>query len=146
MHEDSRRYHRHRPPTFTRWNVSQNYQQSRPKVVSPFGEIPTQAAGQYLSGFARPFAKGVDKGRVREMGKQVGGVLTSLIPQFQALGTETAGMARSAYGGYQASVDQFLKQLPGYQGALDTAYKGPGGVAAGDIEAQSYASQAAKEA
>jgi hypothetical protein len=127
-------------------NVSQNYQQSRPKVVSPFGEIPTHAAGKYFEGFAAPFAKGVGKGRVRGMGEQVGGVLQNLIPQYQQLAGETAGMARSAYGGYQASVDQFMKQLPGFQGALNAAYQGPGGVAAGDVEAQNYASQAAKEA
>lgn len=127
-------------------SVSQNYQQSRPKVVSPFGQIPTTAAGQYQGGFARPFAKGIDKGRARDLGQQSGGVLSSLIPQFQQLGTETAGLARSAYGGYESSVDQFLKQLPGYQSALDTAYKGPTGVGAGDAAAQGYATQAAQEA
>jgi hypothetical protein len=134
------------PTSHTRWNVSQNYQQSKPKVVSPFGSMPTDAAGKYLYNFAMPFARSIGRGNVREAGGQAGGVLSSLIPQFQGLGAETSGMARTAYGNYEASVDNFLKQLPGYSAALDTAYKGPGGVAAGDTAAQGYATQAAQEA
>ena len=137
--QDSRRYHRDRRPTFERANVGLNYQQSQPKVVSPYGTIPYKAAGEYQGGFAGPLARGILGGPnwqgANAFGQQIGGVLRSLIPQASALGPYMTGQAQNAYSGYQASLDSFLSQLPGYT----AAYSGPGGAAQTDQQAVSGA-------
>lgn len=145
MIADSRRYHRPpRGPVLVRyWNYSSA--QSHPEIQSPFGSLPYKmAAGENL-GFTRPLQQGfAPRGGgpgspTQSFINQATPTLANVIPSYTALGANITQGAQGAYGAYQGQIDQFLKQLPGFQATAGQA-------TAGGQQALDYAGTAAKEA
>jgi Chaperone of endosialidase len=117
-------------------SVSQNYQQSTPITKSPFGELPFSIAGGIRSGFAGPLGRGFGfgGGKKSPYGKgegplgtfieQARPMLANYMPGQVDVSNQIMKGANSAYGGYQSAVDNFMKQLPGFQ---QTAASATGG-------------------
>ena len=117
-----------------------NVNQSSPDVVNPFGEMPYRQAGRFGRQFAGPLAYGFGIGggqRAQRFldnlaaGKFEGSPLAAFIqqgqqilPEYQqsmgALGQEIGARAPQMFGQYQAAVENYLRQLPQYQGQADT--------------------------
>ncbi len=141
---DSRRYHRRRGPTPTRWFNFSNAS-SDPRLISPFGSLPNKIAAGENVGFSRPLQQGFAP-RGGGPGTPTQGfigqatpTLANVIPSYTALGGQLTAGAQGAYGAYQGQIDQFLQQLPGFQQQAGAATAGGG-------EALDYARTAAKEA
>jgi hypothetical protein len=133
MHEDSRRYHRTRPPTFTR---AYGQQQSTPGVVSPYGGFPTMMAGrigrQQLSPLLMGLGLGVGKKAQRlqrqiESG-QARGPLASAIQQIQQfapgvisgatdIGRQMSEQGRTATEALQQAITGAQQQMPEWMAA-----------------------------
>jgi len=134
MH-DSRRYHRTRPPTFTR---AYGQQTSSPVTRSPFGGVPYQVAGrinrQQLSPLLMGLGLGVGKKaqRLQEqiMSGQAQGPLASAIrgiQQFapgvisgaQDIGQQMSQQGSEAVKGLQAAIAQAQQSMPQYTDAAN---------------------------
>jgi hypothetical protein len=108
--------------------------ESGPQVVSPFGELPYAMTTGMRRNFARPLGSAFGMGDPRSKWdqrnqatlarstgplanfiRQAQPTLAGVVPSYTALGGELASGARGAYGAYQGQIDQFLKQLPGFQ-------------------------------
>src|SRR5215467_6027711 len=131
MMHDSRRYHRTRPPTFTR---AYGQQTSSPVTRSPFGGVPYQVAGrinrQQLSPLLMGLGLGVGKKaqnlQEQIMSGQAQGPLASAIrgiQQFapgviggaQDIGAQMAGQGADAVQQLQAAITAAQQQMPQYQ-------------------------------
>jgi len=125
---DSRRYHRRHGPRLERhFNFSNS--SSDPQVVSPFGRMPNRiaerAAGQFTNPLTQGFGYNPSPGFERGLAtnpsplanfiRQSRANMANYIPQAQQLSSQITAGANQAYGGYQAAVDQFMAQLPGFQ-------------------------------
>ena len=116
-------------------------QYSHPSMFDPFGSMPFSVAGSLQRQFARPLTMGFGRGSpaLSSFVSQGNQFTPNYMPTLTALsGTLTSG-ATGAYGGYQAAVDQFMKQLPGFQAS---AAQGT----AGAQEGLGYARTAAADA
>jgi hypothetical protein len=124
---DSRRYHRSRAHAVARYerHFSFGSQQSHPEVVSPFGNLPYHMADMQRRQFADPLARGFGyaggTGPTAQLITQATPVLNNLIGQQTDLAKTITTGANSAYGGYQAAIDSFMNQLPGFQKQLGGA-------------------------
>jgi hypothetical protein len=117
-------------------SVSQNYQQSVPVTKSPFGNLPFAIAGGIRGGFSQPLGAGFGFGGGKkspyEKGEgPLGGfinqarpMLASYMPDQVNTANKIMAGANSAYGGYQSAVDNFMKQLPGFQSTAASATGG----------------------
>jgi hypothetical protein len=132
--------------------------ESKPTVVSPFGNMPFNLAGQTKRGFATPLSQafglgdpqnkqwqkfqaalGRGQGPLASFIQQATPITQSFLPGQQDLSKQLMSGAQSAYGGYQNSIDQFMKQLPGFQQTAATA-------TGGGEEALKYSQGYAREA
>ena len=106
--------------------------ESAGQSVSPFGQMPFNMAGAARRNFARPLMQGLGfggrgtpfaegQGPLGQYMNQSRGVLGSYLPQTQALAGDITAGANRAYGGYQAAIDSFLQQLPGFQSQMGAA-------------------------
>jgi hypothetical protein len=107
--------------------------ESHGQSVSPFGQMPFNMAGAARKQFSRPLQMGLGfgggknspfaegKGPLAQYMNQSRGVLGSYLPQTQALAGDITAGANRAYGGYQAAIDSFLAQLPGFQSQMGNA-------------------------
>jgi hypothetical protein len=131
MH-DSRRYHRRRAPSFTRFQASGGYSTSSPVMFDPFGSQPfrtSQAMGnQFINptanmlgfgGGSSPYARG--QGPYGQFLSSVTPTLSSFLPSMTDVAGKITSGATSAYGGYQNAVDQFMQQLPGFNASAGQA-------------------------
>lgn len=128
MMHDSRRYHRHRPPTFAR---AYGQQSSSPQVVSPFGGLPNQLAGRIGRQQLSPLLMGLGLGAGKKAKQlqadiasgKVSGPLASAIQQIQQfapgvisgatdIGQQMATQGRTAVEGLQAAIAQAQQDLP----------------------------------
>lgn len=119
-------------------SVSQELQmsESNPVTKSPFGNLPFSIAGGIRGAFAGPLGRafGFGGGKKSPYAKGQGPLGTfinqavpmaaSYMPEQVQVGKDIMGATRSAYGGYQNAVDDFMKQLPGFQQSLATATSG----------------------
>lgn len=126
--------------------ASMSKSESTPITKSPFGQLPFQIAGGSRMAFSRPLTRGFgfQKGRGPLAGfiNQATAQLPSYLPSMTQTGADIASGAKSAYGGYQASVDDFMKQLPGFQQQLSSISSG----LTGDPEQAKYARTMAEDA
>lgn len=143
---DSRRYHRQRPPTFTRGisaGGSFSESSSRPAMFDPFGGMPFSLAHNVKSQFSGPLSQGFGyqggQGPLGTFINQAQGTAADYIPALQGVSQQITSGANSAYGGYQAAIDNFMKQLPGFQ-------SNAAGATAGAQQAQGAASTALQDA
>ena len=137
MVQDSRRYHRHRAPTFTRAYGSQS---STPVTRSPFGGLPTQLAGRVTRQQLSPLLMGLGLGAGKQAQRLQGdiasgrdtGPLASAIRQIQQFapgvvgGAQSVGQQMSAQGAQanqqlQAAIAAAQRNMPTYQQATDQA-------------------------
>ena len=135
MLEDSRRYHRTRPPTFTRAYGSQ---QSTPVTRSPFGGLPMQLAGRINRQQLSPLLLGLGTGQGPKYQKlmadiqsgRAAGPLSSAIQQIQQfapgvvggatdIGRQVAQMGGPATQQLQASIAAAQAAMPQYQQAVN---------------------------
>src|SRR5262252_1941663 len=138
MMHDSRRYHRTRPPTFTRAYGSQ---QSSPEIKSPYGGLPMQVAGRINRQQLSPLLLGLGVGQGPKYQKLMGdiqsgrasGPLASAIQQIQGFapgvigGAQDIGKQISAMGGpatqqLQAAITAAQAQMPQYQQGINQAF------------------------
>lgn len=123
MHEDSRRYHRTRPPTFAR---PYGQQSSTPGVVSPFGGMPQQVAGRINRQQLSPLLMGLGLGQGKQAQKlqadiasgRAGGPLASAIRQIQQF---APGVIEGATGVGKQMSEQGQTAVSALQQALTTA-------------------------
>jgi hypothetical protein len=127
MMHDSRRYHRTRPPTFTRAYGSQ---QSTPGVVSPYGGLPAMVAGRINRQQLSPLLLGLGAGQGKPYQKlmadiqsgKASGPLASAIQQIQGFapgvikGAQGIGQEVSQQG--QTAVDTLRQAITGAQQAM----------------------------
>jgi len=132
MH-DSRRYHRTRPPTFTRAYGSQS---STPETRSPFGGLPYQVAGRVSRQQLSPLLMGLGLGAGKQAqglqadiasGKDTGPLASAIrgIQQFapgmiggaQGIGSQMSTQGADAVRAQQAQIAQAMAALPQYQQA-----------------------------
>jgi len=130
---------------------SGEYSITNPVTKSPFGNLPFAIAGGLRGGFTRPLGLGFGygggknspygegQGPTGQFINQAGPMVSSIIPGQVNLSNELMSRARSSYGGYQAAIDQFMQQLPGFQGTA-------AGATAGGQQALDYARTAAEDA
>jgi hypothetical protein len=128
-------------------SVSQQLAMSKqtPTTVSPFGGLPFRIAGGrrgglyggYTNPLSQAFGFGGGPGWERFQ-RQLGGaegplasfirqatpVTEQYMPSLAGLAPEIERGARSAYGGYQSAIDQFMQQLPGFQATAGEATGG----------------------
>ena len=137
MH-DSRRYHRRRAPSFTRHQASGGFSSSNPVMFDPFGSAPFKAAGMEANQFTNPTGLNLGYGGGRSpyaAGEgpygtylsQVPSTLSSYLPNMTNLSSTLSSGANSAFGGYQAAVDNFMSKLPGFSNSMSTATSGASG-------------------
>jgi hypothetical protein len=135
MMTDSRRYHRTRPPTFTRAYGSQS---STPVTRSPFGGLPYQVAGRINRQQLSPLLMGLGLGvgpKAQQLQRQImsgeaQGPLASAIRGIQQFapgvigGAQDIGQQMSAQGAdavrqLQASIGAAQTAMPQYQAAVN---------------------------
>jgi len=138
MEQDSRRYHRTRPPTFTRAYGSQ---QSTPGVVSPYGGLPQMIAGRISRQQLSPLLLGLGTGQGPRYQRlmadiqsgRASGPLASAIQQIQQfapgviqgatnIGQQTAQQGQQAVQGLQAAITAAQQQMPQYQQGVNQAF------------------------
>jgi hypothetical protein len=133
---DSRRYHRRHGPRHRPFNFSGS--SGAGETVSPFGGLPYRLAGQARKNFSQPLSEGfsfdpsgkfMDKlagatGPTANFIRQGSANMANYLPTLQNLSSQLTAGANSAYGGYQAAIDSFLKQLPGFENTMATATGG----------------------
>lgn len=119
-------------------SVSQELQYSNPVTKSPFGNLPFGIAGGIRGGFSGPLGRafGFGGGKKSPYGKGEGPLGTfinqavpmaaSYMPQQVQVGNDIMSATRSAYGGYQKAVDDFMAKLPGFERSMATATGGGG--------------------
>jgi hypothetical protein len=124
--------------------------QSRPALFDPFGPMPFNIAGGLRNLFTTPLSQGFGygggnspyqsgQGPTGTFINQATPLLASFLPgQTNVANTITQG-ANSAYGGYQAAIDNFMQQLPGFSSTAATG-------TAGAQEGLGYARTAAADA
>ena len=139
MMDDSRRYHRTRPPTFTRAYGSQ---QSTPGVVSPYGGLPAQVAGRINRQQLSPLLLGLGVGQGRRYQKlmsdiqsgRASGPLASAIQQIQQfapgviggaqdIGKQISAMGGPAYEQLRSSIAAAQAGMPQYQQGVNQAFQ-----------------------
>jgi hypothetical protein len=133
MMHDSRRYHRVRPPTFTR---AYGQQSSTPEVKSPFGEMPYRVAGRINRQQLTPLLTGLGLGtgpaakrlqRQIESG-QATGPLASAIRQIQQfapgviqgatdVGRQMSEQGKTAVEALQQAITGAQQQMPEWMAA-----------------------------
>jgi len=138
MMHDSRRYHRMRPPTFTRAYGSQ---QSTPTIQSPYGGLPMQVAGRINRQQLSPLLLGLGVGAGPKYQRlmadiqsgRASGPLASAIQQIQQFapgvisGAQGIGQRMSAEGeqavqGLQSAITQAQAQMPQYLQGTNQAF------------------------
>jgi len=136
---DSRRYHRVRPPTFTRAYGSQ---QSTPTVVSPFGGFPQQLAGRISRQELSPLLLGLGTGQGQryqrlmadiQSGRAPGplGAAIQQIQQFapgviggaQGIGQQLSQQGQQAVQGLQQAISAAQAGMPQYQQGVNQAFQ-----------------------
>jgi len=134
MH-DSRRYHRRRPPTFTRAYGSQS---STPETRSPFGALPYQIAGRVSRQQLSPLLTGLGLGAGKQAqrlqadiasGKDTGPLASAIrgIQQFapglitgaQDIGQQVSAQGAQANQGLQQAIAAAQASMPQYQQAVN---------------------------
>src|SRR5262245_9956313 len=135
MLHDSRRYHRGRPPTFTR---AYGQQEPSPGVVSPFGAYPARMAGRLGRQQINPLLVGLGLGtgpaakrlqRQIESG-QARGPLASAIQQIQQfapgviggaadIGRQMSQQGQTAVDALQQAITSAQQAMPQYQQAAN---------------------------
>src|SRR5262252_5783850 len=135
MLHDSRRYHRTRPPTFTR---AYGAQESTPTTRSPFGGLPYTVAGRINRQQLSPLLLGLGTGQGRAYQRlmsdiqsgRASGPLASAIQQIQGFapgvvgGAQQVGEQMSQQGAdavrqLQASITAAQSAMPQYQTAVN---------------------------
>jgi hypothetical protein len=133
MHEDSRRYHRTRPPTFAR---AYGQQSSSPQVVSPFGNVPQMVAGRINRQQLSPLLMGLGLGQGKKAQQlqadiasgKASGPLASAIRQIQQfapgvisgatdIGKQMSEQGRTAVQGLQQAITEAQQQMPEWMAA-----------------------------
>jgi hypothetical protein len=128
MHEDSRRYHRERPPTFAR---AYGQQSSSPQVVSPFGNVAQTVAGRVNRQQLTPLLMGLGLGQGKKAQQlqadiasgKASGPLASAIRQIQQfapgvisgatdVGRQMSEQGRTAVETLQSALTQAQQQMP----------------------------------
>ena len=139
MMQDSRRYHRTRPPTFRRAYGSQ---QSTPGVVSPYGGLPQMIAGRISRQQLSPLLLGLGVGQGPKYQKlmsdiqsgRASGPLASAIQQIQGfapgviggaqdIGKQISQMGGPAYEQLKSSIAAAQAQMPQYQQGINRAFQ-----------------------
>jgi hypothetical protein len=132
---DSRRYHRTRPPTFTRAYGSQS---SSPVTSSPFGQVPYQLAGRLGRQQINPLLMGLGLGagpKAQKLQADIAsgkdtGPLASAIRQIQQfapgvvggatdIGRQMSQQGQQAVQGLQQSIAAAQAGMPQYQQAVN---------------------------
>lgn len=153
MRLDSRRYHRDRRPRFVRAQASGGMSQSssNPVMFDPFGGQPFRTSQAISNQFTNPMLSFFGYGGgphspytagAGPLGMAMGqstGPLSSYLPSMENLSTTLSSGANSAFGGYQAAIDNFMKQLPGFNTSA-------GAATSGATDALGYAKTAAENA
>jgi hypothetical protein len=133
-----------------------NVSEGSSDVVSPFGGLPFSNATRFNNQYSRPLALGFGMGngprfeRFQENLANAQGPLADFIRQGQAflptfqqgmqqVGQQVSQQGQQAFGGLQASIDQFMQQLPNYQGYVN---QGAGGAQQALGRAQEMTDQA----
>lgn len=109
--------------------------QSRPAMFDPFHAMPFNIAGSLRNQFTNPFTQGFGFGGgsspyARGAGpsgtfiNQAVPMLASFLPGQQNLSNQITEGANSAYGGYQSAIDNFMKQLPGFNASAAQGTQG----------------------
>jgi len=138
MMQDSRRYHRTRPPTFARAYGSQ---QSSPGVVSPYGGLPAQVAGRLNRQQLSPLLLGLGAGQGAKYQKlmsdiqsgRASGPLASAIQQIQqfapgvvsgaqGIGQQMSAQGATAVGSLQDAIRTAQAQMPQYLAGTNQAF------------------------
>src|SRR5262245_14920688 len=133
MLHDSRRYHRGRPPTFTR---AYGQQEPSPGVVSPFGAHPPRMARRLARQQINPLLVGLGLGtgpaakrlqRQIESGQAQGPLASAIrqIQQFapgviqgaQGIGQQMSQQGQEAVQGLQAAISAAQQQMPEWMAA-----------------------------
>jgi hypothetical protein len=137
MIHTSARYHRRRPPSFTR-GIGGGGSSSSPTMFDPFGSAPFRQSGELANQFTNPTANylgfgggsspyGRGEGPYGQFLSSVPSTLSSYIPSMTNLSSTLTSGANSAFGGYQAAVDNFMSKLPGFSNTMSTATSGASG-------------------
>lgn len=138
MMDDSRRYHRVRPPTFARAYGSQS---STPTVMSPFGGLPQRAAGQMFRQQISPLLMGMGLGvgpRAQRLQQQImsgearGPMADAIrsIQQFtpgviggaQGIGQQMSAQGAQANQALQQAIAAAQAQMPQYLQGTNQAF------------------------
>jgi hypothetical protein len=133
--QDSRRYHRTRPPTFTRGYGSQS---STPETRSPFGGLPYKVAGQVQRQQLSPLlmglglgagpkaqrlqsdiASGRDTGPLASAIRQIQQFTPGVIQGAQGIGQQMSQQGQQANQGLQAAIAAAQRDMPQYQQAVN---------------------------
>jgi hypothetical protein len=135
--QDSRRYHRTRPPTFTRAYGSQS---STPETRSPFGGLPYRVAGQVQRQQLSPLlmglglgagpkaqrlqadiASGRDTGPLASAIRQIQQFTPGVVQGAQGIGQQMSAQGQQANQQLQAAIAAAQRDMPQYQQATNQA-------------------------
>jgi hypothetical protein len=109
---------------------------SRPAMFDPFHAMPFNIAGTLRNQFSNPLSQGFGYGGgpnspyARGAGptgtfiNQATPLLASFLPGQTNIANQITEGANSAYGGYQAAIDNFMQQLPGFSATAASATSG----------------------